>query len=142
MEETRTYLLKLYDDDLASFTLVRDASGAVRCASAECDESKRGLLPFRVTGDAASFERWIEARTLSKNRTFASRIVRQYGIRFDDAMQMLDACNGLSLNDAYWVVPDGSKAMFAEKNLYENPFDELVATAAFSGVIDTSRVPE
>ena len=65
MEETRTYLLKLYDDDLASFTLVRDASGAVRCASAECDESKRGLLPFRVTGDAASFERWIEARTLS-----------------------------------------------------------------------------
>ena len=51
MEETRTYLLKLYDDDLASFTLVRDASGAVRCASAECDESKRGLLPFRVTGD-------------------------------------------------------------------------------------------
>ena len=30
MEETRTYLLKLYDDDLASFTLVRDASGAVR----------------------------------------------------------------------------------------------------------------
>lgn len=142
MEETRTYLLKLYDDDLASFTLVRDASGAVRCASAECDESKRGLLPFRVTGDAASFERWIESRTLSKNRTFASRIVRQYGIRFDDAMQMLDACNGLSLNDAYWVVPDGSKAMFAEKNLYENPFDELVATAAFSGVIDTSRVPE
>ena len=142
MEETRTYLLKLYDDDLASFTLVRDASGAVRCASAECDESKRGLLPFRVTGDAASFERWIEARTLSKNRTFASRIVRQYGIRFDDAMQMLDACNGLSLNDAYWVIPDGSKAMFAEKNLYENPFDELVATVAFSGVIDTSRVPE
>ena len=142
MEETRTYLLKLYDDDLASFTLVRDASGAVRCASAECDESKRGLLPFRVTGDAASFERWIESRTLSKNRTFASRIVRQYGIRFDDAMQMLDACNGLSLNDAYWVVPDGTKATFAETNLYENPFDELVATAAFSGVIDTSRVPE
>ena len=32
--------------------------------------------------------------------------------------------------------------MFAEKNLYENPFDELVATVAFSGVIDTSRVPE
>ena len=142
MEETRTYLLKLYDDDLASFTLARDARGVVSCVGAECDEVRRGLLPFRVTGDAASFERWIRARSLSKNRTFASRIARQYGIRFDDTMQMLDACYGLSLNDAYWVVPEGSTAAFAEKNLYENPFDELVATVAFSGVLDTSKVPE
>ncbi|WP_101722282.1 HipA family kinase [Eggerthella timonensis] len=142
MNETRTYLLRLYDDDLASFTLARDERGAVRCVGAECDESRRGLLPFRMSGDAASFERWIEGRTISKNRTFASRIVRQYGIRFDDAMQMLDACNGLSLNDAYWVVPEGSAATFAERNLYENPFDELVATVAFSGVLDTSKEPE
>lgn len=68
--------------------------------------------------------------------------MRQYGIRFDDAMQMLDACNALSLNDAYWVVSEGTIASFAEKNLYENPFDELVATVAFSGVVDTSRHPE
>lgn len=101
MEETRTYLLRLYDADLASFTLSRDERGAVRCVGAECDESRRELLPFRMSGDPASFERWIEGRTISRNRTFASRIVRQYGIRFDDAMQMLDACNGLSLNDAY-----------------------------------------
>lgn len=142
MEETRTYLLRLYDDDLASFALSRDERGTVRCVGSECDESRRGLLPFRMSGDAASFERWIEGRTISRNRTFASRIVRQYGIRFDDTIQVLDACNGLSLNDAYWVVPEGSAATFAERNLYENPFDELVATVAFSGVLDTSKVPE
>lgn len=32
IEETRAYLLKLYDD-LASFTLVREASGAAHCAA-------------------------------------------------------------------------------------------------------------
>lgn len=142
MNEVRTYRLKLYDDDLASFTMTRDERGAVLCISAECNESCRELLPFQMNGDASSIERWVEARTISKNRTYASRIMRQYGIRFDDAIQMLDACNGLSLNDAYWVVPEGSTASFAQKNLYENPFDELVATVAFSGVLDTSQVPE
>ena len=92
MNEVRTYSLKLYDDDLASFRLSRDERGMVRCGAAEVDGARRGLLPFRMTGDPSSFERWIEVRTISKNRTFASCIVRQYGIHFDDAMQMLDAC--------------------------------------------------
>lgn len=141
MEELRAYQLKLYDDNLMSFTLVRDERGEVRCSSAECIEHRQGLLPFRVAGDVSSLERWLKNRTISKNRTFASRIVRQYGIRFDDTIQLLDACNGLSLNDAYWVVPEDSNATFAERNLYQNSFDELVATVAFSGIIDTSKVP-
>lgn len=134
--------MKLYDDDLMSFTLVRDERGEVRCSQAECVEQRRALLPFRVRGDSASLEQWLRNRTISKNRTFASRIVRQYGIRFDDTMQLLDACNGLSLNDAYWVVPADSNATFAERNLYENSFDELVATVAFSGMLDISKVPD
>ena len=86
-----------------------------------------------MAGEPASVDRWIRARTISKNRTYASRIVRQYGIHLDDPIQILDVCNALSLNDAYWVVPDDSNATFAEKNLYENNFDDLVATVAFSG---------
>ena len=94
-----------------------------------------------MAGEPASVDRWIRARTISKNRTYASRIVRQYGIHLDDPIQILDVCNALSLNDAYWVVPDDSNATFAEKNLYENNFDDLVATVAFSGVVDSSRTP-
>ncbi len=94
-----------------------------------------------MAGEPASVDRWIRARTISKNRTYASRIVRQYGIHLDDPIQILDVCNALSLNDAYWVVPDDSNATFAEKNLYENNFDDLVATVAFSGVVDLSRTP-
>ncbi|WP_232050829.1 hypothetical protein [Arabiibacter massiliensis] len=141
MDEARTYRLKLFDVDVAWFTLARDARTGARCMNAEVDEGKRHLLPFRMTGEPASVERWIRARTISKNRTYASRIVRQYGIHLDDPIQILDACNALSLNDAYWVVPEGSNAMFAEKNLYENDFDDLVATVAFSGIVDSSRTP-
>lgn len=138
MEESRTYSLKLYDAVIATFRLVRDERGVVSCVS--CDAPCTDLLPFGVDGTPASFERWARSRTISRNRTFASRIVRQYGIRLGDPIQTFDACAGLSLNDAYWVVPEGDTRTFASQNLYENPFDELVATVAFSGVLDTSRL--
>lgn len=141
MDEARTYRLKLFDADVARFTLARDARTGARCTNIEVDKEKRHLLPFRMAGEPASVDRWIRARTISKNRTYASRIVRQYGIHLDDPIQILDVCNALSLNDAYWVVPDDSNATFAEKNLYENNFDDLVATVAFSGVVDSSRTP-
>ena len=141
MDEARTYRLKLFDADVARFTLARDARTGARCTNIEVDKEKRHLLPFRMAGEPASVDRWIRARTISKNRTYASRIVRQYGIHLDDPIQILDVCNALSLNDAYWVVPDDSNATFAEKNLYENNFDDLVATVAFSGVVDLSRTP-
>lgn len=120
MDEARTYRLKLFDADVARFTLARDARTGARCTNIEVDKEKRHLLPFRMAGEPASVDRWIRARTISKNRTYASRIVRQYGIHLDDPIQILDVCNALSLNDAYWVVPDDSNATFAEKNLYEN----------------------
>lgn len=141
MDEVRTYRLKLFDADVVRFTLTRDARAGARCTNIEVEEGKRHLLPFRMTSDVTSMDRWIRARTISRNRTYASRIVRQYGIHLDDPIQILDACNALSLNDAYWVAPEDSSATFAEKNLYDNDFDDLVATVAFSGVIDSSRTP-
>lgn len=42
-------------------------------------------------------------------------------------------CKGLSLNDSYWVVPNGFCGNFADYNLYENRFSEMLALVAYTG---------
>jgi hypothetical protein len=43
-------------------------------------------------------------------------------------------CKGLSLNDSYWIVPEGFVGKFAEYNLYENRFSEILSLVAYTGV--------
>jgi hypothetical protein len=40
---------------------------------------------------------------------------------------------GLSLNDSYWVVPQNFTGKFAEYNLYENKFSEILSLVAYTG---------
>ena len=42
-------------------------------------------------------------------------------------------CMGLSLNDSYWVVPEGFEGKFDAYNLYENRFSEALALVAYTG---------
>lgn len=37
------------------------------------------------------------------------------------------------MNDSYWVVPEGFEGTFAEYNLYENRFSEILALVAYTG---------
>jgi hypothetical protein len=41
-----------------------------------------------------------------------------------------DVCKGLSLNDSYWDVSRGFGGRFAQFNLYENPFSEILPLVA------------
>ena len=52
-------------------------------------------------------------------------------------MRVISVCKGLSLNDCYWVVPDGFEGSFAKSNLYENPFSNVLAALAFTGYGDS-----
>ncbi|MDR1532867.1 MAG: XRE family transcriptional regulator, partial [Clostridiales bacterium] len=47
---------------------------------------------------------------------------------------IIDICKGLSLNDSYWVVPEGFEGKFSEYNLYENRFSEILGLVAYTGV--------
>lgn len=47
---------------------------------------------------------------------------------------IIDVCKGLSLNDSYWVVPEGFDGKFAQYNLYENRFSERLSLIAYTGV--------
>ena len=51
----------------------------------------------------------------------------------NDTKGIIDVCKGLSLNDSYWVVPEGFEGTFAQYNLYENRFSEMLALVAYTG---------
>lgn len=39
----------------------------------------------------------------------------------------------MSLNDSYWIVPEGFNGKFAEYNLYENSFSDILSLVAYTG---------
>jgi hypothetical protein len=54
-----------------------------------------------------------------------------------DTKGIIDVCKGLSLNDSYWIVPKGFAGTFAEYNLYENRFSEILSLVAYTGVMQS-----
>ena len=61
-------------------------------------------------------------------------ILKTLGLSHNDTKGIIDVCKGLSLNDSYWVVPEGFDGKFSQYNLYENRFSEMLALVAYTGV--------
>jgi hypothetical protein len=55
------------------------------------------------------------------------------GIALGDTVGIIDACKGLSLNDSYWIVPQGFDGKFADYNLYENHMRDVLSLVALTG---------
>ncbi len=61
------------------------------------------------------------------------QILKTLNLSHDDTKGIIDVCKGLSLNDSYWVVPEGFEGTFEAYNLYENHFSEILALVAYTG---------
>ena len=94
----------------------------------------RSLLPLdlELTGDGVL--KWLGRRVIPKNRTFVEEILHTFGLTIGDTKGIIDVCRGLSLNDSYWIVPEGFHGKFADYNLYENRFSEILSLVAYTGV--------
>ncbi|MDR3288623.1 MAG: XRE family transcriptional regulator [Peptococcaceae bacterium] len=125
------YELRLYDTPLLSFRMTGGAAGyAVTITQVT---GSRNLLPLdmEVTGDGVL--KWLGRRTIPKNRAYVHNILNTMGLSLRDTKGTIDVCRGLSLNDSYWVVPEGFAGKFSELNLYENRFSEILALTALTG---------
>ncbi len=78
-------------------------------------------------------------RVIPKNRTFVEEILKTLGLSVGNTKGIIDVCKGLSLNDSFWVVPKGFAGTFAEYNLYENDFSEILSLVAYTGTAQTNR---
>lgn len=78
-----------------------------------------------------SLSGFLEARKAPKHRAHIAKLLRQYGCdRLDSYLTLTHA---LSLNDTFWVKEAASPCSWAEVSLYRNPFNEVIASAAFDG---------
>ena len=96
------------------------------------------MLPLDLELTGNGILRWLERRVIPKNRTFVEEILRVFGLALGDTKGIMDVCKGLSLNDSYWVVPEGFEGKFADYNLYENRFSEILSLVAYTGVTQST----
>lgn len=131
--EDRKYIVKNFDTEVFSFEFVK---GEFTDSFRVLDIFDESLLPeyFRANGlNDDSLESWLSMRKLPSNRTFADEFLAKFGLDSKDIAGILELSKGLSLNDCFWIVPEGFGGKFADYNLYENPFSEIVGQIAFTG---------
>jgi len=127
------YELRLYDIKMLSFTLTSDPALGYMTEINEISDLDK-LLPLDLELNGDGILRWLERRVIPKNRTFVEEILRSFGLVLGDTKGIIDICKGLSLNDSYWIVPVGFDGKFADYNLYENRFSEILSLVAYTGI--------
>lgn len=131
--DMQTYILKLYDRELMRFTLAESGLEGLRAELVSVQEDKKNLFPYGLEPTGEGILSWLKSRVVPKNRRFVEEILASFGLNANDTKGIIDICKGLSLNDSYWVVPEGFKGSFAEYNLYENRFSEILSLVAYTG---------
>jgi len=127
------YELRLYDRALLTFELTSGDLGGYAANITNIWEPRK-LLPLDFDLDGDGIMRWLERRVIPKNRTFVEEILRSLGLSIGNTKGIIDVCKGLSLNDSYWIVPAGFEGRFADFNLYENRFSEILSLVAYTGI--------
>jgi hypothetical protein len=92
------------------------------------------LLPIDLDLSNDGLSDWLARRVIPKNRAFVAEVLHTLGLLPGDTKGIIDVCLGLSLNDSYWIVPEGFDKSFDDLNLYENHFSEALSLVAYTGV--------
>lgn len=126
------YLLKHYDKTIATFEMVNGQDG-FQIANLKLVDSERQLLPLNLVATSEGMRKWLQGRAIPKNRQFVDKILSKMGLDHNNTKGIIDVCKGLSLNDCYWVCEDSFQKTWAQVNLYNNRFSQILATLAFVG---------
>ena len=127
-----SYILKQYDTDLLRFDMQKDIDG-VSAQILSVNEKNRSLLPLDLELSDYGLAKWLKRRTIPSNRAYVQNFLAKLGLNEKDTKGIIDICQGLSLNDCYWIVQENCKDKFADKNLYTNSFNTNIASIAFTG---------
>ena len=130
----QTYELRLYDTELLSFSLSEQGIEGLKAQIHSIREGNRALFPLDLELTNDGLVRWLQRRVIPKNRAYVAEILKTFGLSINDTKGIIDVCKGLSLNDSYWVVPQGFTGTFAQYNLYENRFSEILSLVAYTGI--------
>ena len=130
---SNVYSLRIYDTELMKFTLEKRGLEGLVAEIVSVQDGHAHLMPLDLELTGEGVIKWLEHRVIPKNRTFVDEILKTLGLSHNDTKGIIDVCKGLSLNDSYWIVPEDFDGTFAQFNLYENRFSEMLALVAYTG---------
>jgi len=128
------YSLRIYDTELIRFKMEKRGLEGLVAEIMDINDEYKHLFPLDMLLTNEGIIKWIERRVIPKNRAFVDEILRTLGLSHNDTKGIIDVCKGLSLNDSYWIVPEGFDGKFSQYNLYENRFSEMLSLVAYTGV--------
>ncbi len=126
------YELRHFDTPLLRFSASEDTNSP-EIKVTWYDADKGYLFPLDMPPNAESVQRWLHHRTVPKNRAYVHNFLSKCGLSLNRPMSLIQVSMGLSLNDCYWVVEEGFEGAFADYNLYDNRFSQVLALIAFTG---------
>ena len=128
------YMLRLYDTDMLAFDLSEQGIEGLKVKILWINDATEHLLPLEMERTDSGVLKWLQKRVIPKNRAYVAEILKTFGLSINDTKGIIDICKGLSLNDSYWVVPRDFTGTFAQYNLYENRFSEILSLVAYTGI--------
>jgi len=134
------YSLRIYDTELIRFKMEKRGLEGLVAEIMDINDEYKHLFPLDMLLTNEGIIKWIERRVIPKNRAFVDEILRTLGLSHNDTKGIIDVCKGLSLNDSYWIVPEGFDGKFSQYNLYENRFSEMLSLVAYTGVGNSGEV--
>lgn len=127
-----SYILKHFDTNLLYFDMQKDIDG-VSAQILSVNEKQKNLLPLDLELSNSGLAKWLKRRTIPGNRAYVLNFLAKLGLNEKDTKGIIDFCKGLSLNDCYWVVEENFNGSFADNNLYDNRFSNVLSHIAFTG---------
>ncbi|MDR1862201.1 MAG: hypothetical protein LBQ41_04215 [Candidatus Ancillula sp.] len=132
--EPITRTLKVYDFDLLEYTPSKNNEGNFVCHIEKVYDENKWRLPLDLELTDVGLEKWIRKRTIPKNRAYVDNFLSKVGLNLKHTQSVIDICFGMSLNDSFWIAPEGFSEPFSNCNLYENKFTDFISEIAFNGI--------
>lgn len=133
-----TYEIRHFDTPLICFSATEDSS-LPEIKIIWINTEKSTLLPLDLQLSEVRIVKWLKHRLIPKNRAYVHNFLSKCGLSINRPMSIIKVSKGLSLNDCYWVVEEGFTGTFAQFNLYENRFSQILALIAFTGYESSIR---
>ncbi|MBQ9010564.1 MAG: XRE family transcriptional regulator [Clostridia bacterium] len=134
------YSLRLYDEELLTFSMEDAGLSGLKTTFLSKNEDRLQVFPLDLALTDEGILTWLQKRIIPKNRAFAEEILKTLDLSINNTKGIIDICKGLSLNDSYWVVPEGFEGKFGAYNLYENRFSSALSLVAYTGISHSKPV--
>ena len=133
-EQNGRYSLRLYDEELLTFSMEDAGLAGVKTKVLSVRKDRLPVFPLDLEVTDDGILKWLQRRVIPRNRAFVHEILKSLNLSVHNTKGIIDVCKGLSLNDSYWIVPEGFEGKYSAFNLYGNRFSAALSLVAYTGV--------